>query len=270
MIIPGSEPFFYPGDAVGCLLLHGFTSTPEEMRWLGQDLAARGYTVLGQRLAGHATLPKDLARTRYRDWLVSLEEGLAILRGTAPKILVVGQSMGGLLALVAAAHYPLAGAVAMATPFSPAAHRPSLLLRLVGRLRPMVRKEGVEFDPELGSRREKAYPAYAAYPSRIYPEIVTLQREMAAALPRVQVPVLLLQSRDDGLVPPGSMERIYEALGTEEKEQAWLEGLDHGMVRDPRRQVVFDAVAGFVDRIAGNREDYGLEDQVRARGRSLD
>ncbi|MGC9333124.1 MAG: alpha/beta hydrolase, partial [Anaerolineae bacterium] len=97
-IIPRSEPFFYPRGTTGCLLLHGFTSTPEEMRWLGQDLAGRGYTVLGARLAGHGTEPRDLARTRFRDWRISVEEGLALLRGAAERIVVAGQSMGGLLA----------------------------------------------------------------------------------------------------------------------------------------------------------------------------
>ncbi|MGC9333125.1 MAG: alpha/beta hydrolase, partial [Anaerolineae bacterium] len=154
-------------------------------------------------------------------------------------------------ALLAAAYYSLDGVVAIATPFFPATAGPSPLLRLLSRLRPMVRKEGVEFHPELGPRREKDYPAYAVYPSRIYPETVALGRAMAAALPRVRVPVLLLQSRDDGLIPPDSMERIYEALGTAQKEKLWLEGLAHGMVRDPGREIVFDAVAGFVERVTG-------------------
>lgn len=250
-IIPGSEPFFFPGGRTGCLLLHGFTSTPEEMGWLGQDLANRGYTVLGARLAGHGTDPRDLARTRFRDWRTSVEEGLALLRGAADRLVVAGQSMGGLLALLAAADYPLDGAVAMATPFSMTPERPSPLLRLVSWLRPMVRKDGVEFDPELGARREQDYPAYAVYPSRIYHEIAALRREVVAAVPRIQVPVLLLQSRDDGLIPPDSMEQIYAALGTGDKEKVWLEGLDHGMVRDPGRQLVFDAVAGFLARIEG-------------------
>lgn len=249
-IVPGSEPFFYPGGSIGCLLLHGFTSTPEEMCWLGQDLADRGYTVLGARLAGHGTDPRDLARTRLRDWLVSVEEGLALLRGVADQVFVAGQSMGGLLALLAAANYRLDGAVAMSAPFSPAAERSLLLLRFLGWLRPMVRKEGVEFDPDLGSRREKDYPAYAVYPSRIYSEIVALRQEVVAAVPRIQVPVLLLQSRADDMIPPDSMERIYEALGTTDKEKVWLEGLEHGMVRDPQRQVVFDAVSGFLARVA--------------------
>ena len=250
-MMPNSEPFFFPGGPTGCLLLHGFTSTPEEMLWLGQDLSSRGYTVLGARLAGHGTHPQDLARTRFRDWLISVEEGLALLRGAADRVFVVGQSMGGLLTLLAAAHYPLDGAVALSTPFMPTVEGPSPLVRLVGRLRPTVRKENVDFHPELGLRREADYPAYAVYPSRIYAEVVALRHEVAAALPLVRMPVLLLQSHDDDLIPPDSLALIYAMLGTVEKKKVWFEGLGHSMVRDPQRQLVFDAIAAFLEQVAG-------------------
>jgi len=47
MIIPTAEPFFLPGNRVGCLLVHGFTGAPKEMRWMGEFLNQQGYTVLG-------------------------------------------------------------------------------------------------------------------------------------------------------------------------------------------------------------------------------
>ena len=40
--MPGAEPFYFKGTAAGCLLLHGFTATPQELRGLGEHLAARG------------------------------------------------------------------------------------------------------------------------------------------------------------------------------------------------------------------------------------
>src|SRR5436309_331310 len=55
--LPGSRP-------LGCLLVHGFTGTPEEMRPLGEALAARGFPVHAVRLAGHGTDVAELARTR--------------------------------------------------------------------------------------------------------------------------------------------------------------------------------------------------------------
>ena len=60
MIIPTAEPFYLPGNNIGCLLVHGFTGAPKEMRWMGEFLGNQGYTVLGIRLAGHATTPEDM------------------------------------------------------------------------------------------------------------------------------------------------------------------------------------------------------------------
>jgi carboxylesterase len=86
-IIPTAEPFFFPGKqtTLGCLLIHGFTGAPKEMRLMGKFLAERGYTSLGVRLAGHATHPDDMIRTRYTDWLASVEDGYAMLRDSVER-----------------------------------------------------------------------------------------------------------------------------------------------------------------------------------------
>jgi carboxylesterase len=250
MIIPQSEPFFLPGGPSGCLLLHGFTSTPEEMRWLGDDLAHRGYTVLGQRLAGHATDPHDLARTRWQDWLIDVEDGLAILSGTCDRVFVVGLSMGGIITLTAAARYPMAGVVAMSTPYEPILSASSrLLLRVARWVRPMHHKPLPEKHPTLPERREPDYPAYPSHPTRIILELDSLLAEMRRSLPQVRVPALLIHSRQDAFVPAESMERIYAQLGTSDKETLWLENFDHAVVRDPKREMVFAAVAAFIERV---------------------
>ena len=51
LIIKNAEPFFFPGNTTGCLLIHGFSSSPREMQPLGDFLAGKEYTVLGIRLA---------------------------------------------------------------------------------------------------------------------------------------------------------------------------------------------------------------------------
>ena len=65
------QPFAFDRGPIGCVLLHGFTAAPKEMRALGEYLAARDYTVRGVRYAGHGTSPEDLARTTWRDWVAS-------------------------------------------------------------------------------------------------------------------------------------------------------------------------------------------------------
>jgi esterase/lipase len=44
------NPFTFEGGPVGCLLVHGFSGSPPEMRPMGEFLAGKGLTVLGVRL----------------------------------------------------------------------------------------------------------------------------------------------------------------------------------------------------------------------------
>jgi len=42
------------------------------------------------RLAGRATRPEDMIRSRYDDWLASVEDGYHLLRGEADQVVLVG------------------------------------------------------------------------------------------------------------------------------------------------------------------------------------
>jgi carboxylesterase len=250
LIVPGDGPAFHPGGPAGCLLLHGFSAMPGEMALLAEDLAARGHTVLNWRLAGHATHPDDLARVRWTDWLASVEDGLAVLRGCTRRQLLVGQSMGGMVALTAAAHTPVAGVVAFSTPCPRGPGGPDLRERLGAALGRTVRKGVAVAPPPLQERREAGYPAYPQFPARILLEMDALAAAFLDALPRVTAPALLIHSRTDGMVGIDSLQRLYDRIGSRDKTQMPLDGMDHSLVRDPQRQVVFDAVAAFVARVA--------------------
>jgi carboxylesterase len=245
-IVPAAEPFLLPGGPVGCLLIHGFTCSPEEMAWLGDDMAQRGHTVLGIRLAGHGTTPEDLRRTRWQDWMVSLEEGVALLSRLSEQVFLIGLSMGGVVALKAAADYPVTGVVAMSTPIQSFSLRALLAFRLLRLVRPTVPK-GVGKHATLGRRREAGYPAYTEFPLRTLSEADKLQAAMRDALPRVDVPVLVLHSKSDAAVPVASAEQLFDQLGTANKEVHLLDGFDHALVRDPKRDEVFGAIADFID-----------------------
>ena len=117
MIIPSAEPFYFPGNKTGCLLVHGFTGAPKEMRWMGEYLAEEGFSVLGVRLAGHATKPEDMIRTRYTDWMHSVEDGYHLLKGTVDRVFLIGLSMGGALSLLMASKLDVSGVFVMSAPY---------------------------------------------------------------------------------------------------------------------------------------------------------
>ncbi|MDP2995342.1 MAG: alpha/beta fold hydrolase, partial [Anaerolineales bacterium] len=129
-IIPTAEPFFFPGKGAnsktGCLVTHGFTGAPKEMRWLGEYLNRQGYTVCSIRLNGHATKPEDMIRSRWQDWLLSVEDGYNLLRSCTDQVFLLGLSMGGVLSLTFASRFQagpenagrrVRGVVAMSTPY---------------------------------------------------------------------------------------------------------------------------------------------------------
>ena len=253
LIVPDGQPYLLPAGPTACILFHGYTAMPGEMRWLGDDLHARGHTVLGVRLAGHGTHPEDLARTRWTDWLVDAEDALALVGHLTERAVLIGQSMGGIVALLAAGTYPdrVAGVVAIATPFAVTLpSREDLRDVPVGQ----IQRKGVPQHREYGIRREAVYPAYAAESLHSLPELGSLLKEMRAVLPRVEASALLIHSRDDHAVPPENMPLIYDALGTPYKEMLWLDAIGHSVVRDPRRRPVFDHIGRFVQSIADSSE----------------
>jgi len=242
--VPGAEPSLLRAGKTACLLLHGFTAQPEEMKFLAGDLHGRGYTVLIPRLAGHGTQPRDLGRVHWSDWLLSVEDGLDLLSGVAEQVVLIGQSMGAVIALTAAAEYPVAAVVGLSTPNFVYSGAQVLLARALGAFGLMAGKHSPEH-PELGARRQADYPAYARYPVRIIPELARLQLAMRAALPAVSAPVLLV----DVGIGTTSLDEIHARLGASIKEKLWLDELDHSLVRDEKRQIVFDAIAAFLHKL---------------------
>ena len=247
----GGAPFLHVGGDVGCLLIHGFTGAPEEMRWLGDDLAKRGHTVLGIRLAGHGSDVRDLRRVRARDWHASVEDGYHLLRGRARIIVPIGLSLGGALALSCAARFPCAGVVAMATPFAVPDRRAAALHWLLPALSTLVpdipQGEG-DFHDQDAARLHVEYPKH---PLRAVAELEPALAAMRADLAEVRVPSLLVYSRGDTVVAPQHAERIHAALGAHVREILWLDDSGHAIPRDAERERVFASVGDFVAGLPG-------------------
>ncbi len=252
MIIPTAEPFLLPGqpNQPACLLIHGFTGAPKEMRWMGEYLNQQGFTCLGVRLTGHATRPEDMIRARYTDWIASVEDGYHLLRGLSQDIFLVGLSMGGVLSLLMSTRLDVRGAVAMSTPQLLPLDYPIWVMKALSKVMPYQPKskelpDSGWFDPEAW----KDHVSYPENPVRSGAELKQLVNEMNAALPQVNVPVLLIHSKDDTYVPPENMPRIYERLGARDKEMLWVSGSGHVVTRDAARGQVFEAAAAFIHRV---------------------
>ncbi|MBC8334943.1 MAG: alpha/beta fold hydrolase [Anaerolineales bacterium] len=249
MIIKTAEPFFFPGNKTGCLLVHGFTGAPKELRWMGEYLAEEGFSVLGVRLAGHATNPEEMIRTRYIDWMHSVEDGVYFLRGAADRIFLIGLSMGGALSLLMSTKLEVDGVIAMSTPYK--IDLPSLkLAKILAPIVPYMSKSSDEpgatwFDQDAW----KDHISYPQNPVRSAVEISLLLEEMRDSLPDATAPTLLVHSHNDTYIPSDSMKNIYNALGTDDKEMMWVTESGHVIPREPAKAQVFKAASAFIHRI---------------------
>jgi carboxylesterase len=103
---------------------------------LGERLAARGYQAHGLQLPGHAGALRELAEATWADWFAATHDETRKMLARCERVIVVGHSLGGALALaVAAAEPEVAGIVALCPP----CHLQSRLAEAVGVLRHLVR-----------------------------------------------------------------------------------------------------------------------------------
>jgi len=222
-----------------------------EMRPLGEFLAEKGYSVLGVRLAGHATDITDMNRVTWMDWSNSVLDGWHMLKPLTKEVFLIGLSMGGVLALYHASFLPAAGVVSLSTPYRIEPSLQLTLLPLLSRLLPYVNKGESDWqDPNA----IETHFSYDRYPTRAILQLNLLLGVMRKSLPQVKMPALLIHSKKDLGVIPENMKLIDRDLGTaeNEKKRIWLENSGHVVTRDLEKGLVFQSTHEFIQGILGS------------------
>lgn len=101
----------------GCLLIHGFAGNTDEIAPMARMLEDNGYMTECPPLDGHSGKRKDLSNSDHRDWLASAEASLKKLQKECGKVVVIGFSMGGLIAANLAQTYDINSLMLLSTPY---------------------------------------------------------------------------------------------------------------------------------------------------------
>ena len=237
---------------LGCLLLHGFTSSLATVDGLVPCLEERGLPYRLPTLRGHGATPAALHGVTWRDWYADADRALDELLGECERAVVVGLSMGGLVALHLAAERPerLAGVVAVA----PA-------MRLAGtpldQLRVFLRafRGGMQMVDARNAYEDAALCAastnYTEAPARAILSLDRYGRVVRRLLPRITIPLLLIYTPRDRVVRPETARTIFDAVGTppERKRLLAFDQCGHEMLLDRQREAVFAAIMQFIDEL---------------------
>jgi carboxylesterase len=228
------------------LLIHGFTACPFEMRELGEYLYRQGSNVFGVRLAGHGTKVADFARTTWRDWFDSVRHGLAIAALLGRETVVIGESMGGALAILLAREFP--STVAKLILCAPCLRIKDFRAELT--FLPLVQK--------LISRQDMGKVPdgldiywYRFIPTTAVAQLATVARQARRAGPEISASTLLIQAENDQMVNPGGAWKFFSSLTKltgEHKKLFRFGGGHHNLTLDfnPRKDLVFSWISRFI------------------------
>jgi esterase/lipase len=245
------KPYFMSGDIkkAGVVLVHGFLASPGELFQLADHLNQQDYGVYIVRLAGHGTHASELNDVTLQCWIESVQRGYAVISHYHASVIVMGFSAGALLALLQGTTKleKLAGIVAI---------NPALTLQQKSsKLSPMLDKWNrllKGFSVEMGS-----FPYVeneAQYPDTNYDKIyvtgltrlLELQAFCRQRLALVDVPLLVIQAKDDPVVEASSAQVIIDKVASKNKRLEYLPLQQHVIVRDEASIETFDLIDQFI------------------------
>jgi alpha-beta hydrolase superfamily lysophospholipase len=203
--------------------VHGFSASSEEVRPLPDDVAAAlGANLFLARLAGHGRSGAAMAEPEAGDWVEDVAEALAIGRRIGERVILIGTSTGGTLALIAATDpklsEDLAGVVFVSPNFglsSPLAR----LLELPGAVSWVPLLIGAEHSFETRNEAHRRYWT-ERYPTTALASLAALIGHVRAIDPAgAVVPALFLYSDTDRVIDTTLITPVAEAWGAAARAQ---------------------------------------------------
>jgi len=262
----GHDPFrLSPADSApvdGALLVHGFGGSPKEMRALAAVLASNGFLVEVPRLPGHGPDIRAIADYRLEDWTATVMAGAGHLREAGVRrLVVVGHSVGGALALATAAQVTPDALVLLA----PFCWSTRAWQRAIGPLARVFLPPGFAVfsrmdlaDAEVRRGMEGLLPGMdlddpavvaglrdLRIPTVALEQLFRVSHAAEVAAPGVRAPVLAIQGGQDTVSRPAQTRRLLARLPAPASYIELDAGHDLASEASPVRDEVLRAVLAF-------------------------
>jgi len=258
----GGLPLFYQawlpaaGQPRAVLVnLHGLGDHSGLYPTLANYFPARGTALYAYDMRGNGRSPGQRAYLRgwheYRDDLHAFLARVRDWEGDLP-VFVLGNSLGGLVVLEHALHYPagMDGVIAAAPPLGAIGVPPPLMAlgRVMSRIWPRFSLE-VGMDLSGLARDPSVVEAVVADPlfhrrgtARLSTEVTSAIARVQAGAPKFPVPLLILHGSDDRMVSPEGSRRFFARVHQPDREFREYPGAYHGLFADLNHQEVLEDV----------------------------
>lgn len=193
------------------LLLHGLTGVPNELHVLGGAIATDGYAVHIPLLPGRGTVPTDMDRLSWQDWMATAVAAYDALAAEHDAVIVGGLSAGGTMALDLALRRPIRALLLYAAAVR-VAHRAAYLAPFGWRVIRRWRSPGAR-RMDGGGLPDGSLATYDPTPVRAVAELVRGMRLVRPRLGEIVAPALVMHAEGDRWVPVSSAREIAARLG---------------------------------------------------------
>ncbi|WP_433742362.1 alpha/beta hydrolase [Falsibacillus pallidus] len=238
-IMKGAEEFFFRGSETGILVCHGFVGTPQSVRKVSEEIyQSTGCTIFAPRLKGHGTCETDLSLCSHQDWFENLVQSYHHLKKYCSKVYVIGQSMGGTLALkLASSGFDIAGIITV-----------NAAIQIPGY--DCYREAGCsgfiqEGSPDINLPIEEEL-TYTRVPMSAVQQLLQLIDTTKERLRKVACPALLIKSIHDHVVPHEATDLIYDSISSVNKSIITLDKSFHVATMDCEIEKIIDSIKQFI------------------------
>ncbi len=241
------------------LIAHGGAEHGGRYAWTAEQLSERSHAVYAIDHRGHGRSDGPRAYVdRLDNAVADLHElsELAAERHPSAPLVLLGHSMGGLIALCYALRYQdeLTGLV-LSSPLAvleanPATRAVSRVLSAVAPRLPVYKIDGatVSRDPEVvRAYDDDPLNHRGRLPARTIGELARAVFGLPDRLPELRLPILTMSGSGDRLVDPAGSALVEERAGSEDLTRLSYDGLYHELLNEPERERVLADVAGWID-----------------------
>ncbi|HET7677065.1 MAG TPA: alpha/beta hydrolase [Candidatus Limnocylindrales bacterium] len=256
------------------VLVHGFGEHCRRYGDLVEILAAHGLAVYGYDLRGHGRSPGRRGHVgRWAEHRADLAQVVGAVRAAEQggPVFLMGNSLGGLIALEYALHHPdgLAGVVASAPALAPAGvgnRFLKMLARLLTRVWPSfsVTVPMVREDVESDLLDDPDPLLHGRLTARAATEAMAAIDWTVAHAAGLRLPLLLIHGGADRLVDPRGSRAFHAAASSDDKELLEYPTNFHMLRREERRRTFSDVAAWIEARLSNSTAASGLQGEAQA------
>jgi carboxylesterase len=240
----------------GCLLIHGLTSTPAAMLPLKEFLISKDFKVSTPLLPGHGGTAEEASKFSWQDWYATVHQAFEELRRDADKVYFAGISLGALLGLKLAIDegWGIRALALLSLPLKlPFGTRLPLAIVRHTPLKWIMKAVPHHFDDSVAKPEgRKSYKTLASPRISLdaVNQVMLLQKEVRAGLPKISNPILMLFGMRDITAPPYNAKLLQKKISSDVVETEFYARSRHLLTLDWDADAVADRTASFFERFS--------------------